>query len=102
LNQEREARANYEKCLEFLEHADKFIARDDITAAAFSLRKGTALLAKVRGDLSEQEKSVQSKLKDRLCSIRFKEATILKKDGNSFFKKKKIDEATVCYEKVRI
>lgn len=98
--QEREARASVEKCQEFLEHAAKFILREDITAAAFSLRKGIALLAKVRGELSEKEKDVLAQLQERLCSIRFKEATILKKDGNSFFKKKKIDEATVCYEKV--
>ncbi len=96
---ERDARANVDKCEEFLEHAVKFIAREDITAAAFSLRKGTTLLAKTRGELSDKEKEMLEKLREKLKSIRYKEANILKKDGNSFFKKKKLDEATVCYEK---
>jgi tetratricopeptide (TPR) repeat protein len=96
---ERDARANVEKCEEFLEHAVKFIAREDITAACFSLRKGTTLLAKLRGELSDKETDMLEKLREKLRAVRFKEANILKKDGNSFFKKKKLDEATVCYEK---
>ncbi len=96
---ERDARANVEKCEEFMEHAVKFIAKDDITAAAFALRKGTTLLGKQRGELNEKEKEMLAKLRDKLKSIRYKEANILKKDGNSFYKKKKTDEATVCYEK---
>ena len=71
-SKERDARANFEKCQEFLEHANKFVARDDITAAAFSLRKGLTLLSKVRGDLTEQEKAILVQLKERLCGIRLK------------------------------
>ena len=84
-----------EKAKEFHEHAKKFCDKKDITAAAFAIRKGIAL---IKSGTEEAEVALLETLQALLKSIRFAEAKILKLDGNSFYKKKRLDEATITYE----